>query len=246
MKAVFLLNIAAAVLLFSCNLEPKSESNKNQPNKLNTTKETEKMNFYPELINSIDKILTQNIQEDHRESLDKIAAYIREKQSNKETCEIIFICTHNSRRSHLAQIWAQTAAENFELKNMVTYSGGTEATAFNPRAVAALERAGFKIENPGGDNPHYLVKFSEKSKAMECFSKKYSDAYNPQKGFLAVMVCDNADEACPVVPGAEARVSLPFVDPKKSDGTAEEAATYDARSMQIAVEMYYVMAKAKL
>ena len=204
------------------------------------------MNFYPKLTETIDKILTQNIQDEHRESLDKIAAYIREKQEKKEKCEIIFICTHNSRRSHLAQIWAQTAAENFELKNIVTYSGGTEATAFNPRAIAALERAGFNIENPGGDNPHYLVKFSEKGKAMECFSKKYSDVFNPQKGFLAVMVCDNADEACPVVAGAEARISLPFSDPKKSDGTAEEAATYDARSMQIAVEMYYVMAKAKL
>jgi arsenate reductase len=230
----------------SCSDNKQTLENKSETIQKTESNKIKNMNFYSKLTETIDKILTQNIQDDHRESLDKIAAYIREKQEKKEKCEIIFICTHNSRRSHLAQIWAQTAAENFELKNIVTYSGGTEATAFNPRAIASLERAGFNIENPGGDNPHYLVKFSEKGKAMECFSKKYSDVFNPQKGFLAVMVCDNADEACPVVAGAEARISLPFIDPKKSDGTAEEAATYDARSMQIAVEMYYIMAKAKL
>jgi arsenate reductase len=246
MKTLIITFLAALIMFSSCSDNKQTLENKSETIQKTESNKIKNMNFYSKLTETIDKILTQNIQDEHRESLDKIAAYIREKQEKKEKCEIIFICTHNSRRSHLAQIWAQTAAENFELKNIVTYSGGTEATAFNPRAIAALERAGFNIENPGGDNPHYLVKFSEKSKGMECFSKKYSDAFNPQKGFLAVMVCDNADEACPVVAGAEARISLPFIDPKKSDGTAEEAATYDARSMQIAVEMYYVMAKAKL
>jgi arsenate reductase len=246
MKTLIITFLTALIMFSSCSDNKQTLENKSETIQKTESNKIKNMNFYSKLTETIDKILTQNIQDDHRESLDKIAAYIREKQEKKEKCEIIFICTHNSRRSHLAQIWAQTAAENFELKNIVTYSGGTEATAFNPRAIASLERAGFNIENPGGDNPHYLVKFSEKGKAMECFSKKYSDVFNPQKGFLAVMVCDNADEACPVVAGAEARISLPFIDPKKSDGTAEEAATYDARSMQIAVEMYYIMAKAKL
>ncbi len=246
MKTVFLPVFAAVLLLFSCNLEPKPVPLADQSEKTSKNQKTEKMNFYPELIKSIDKILTQNIQEGNKESLDKIAAYIREKQEKNEKCEIIFICTHNSRRSHLAQIWAQTAAANFEMKNIMTFSGGTEATAFNPRAVASIQRSGFKVEDSGGENPHFFLKFSDDFPAMECFSKKFSDAHNPQKGFLAVMVCDDADEACPLVPGAEARVSLPFVDPKKSDGTPEEASTYDTRSMQIAVEMYYVMSKAKL
>lgn len=242
MKIMFYLSVAIITLLFACNgITPKSAPEAAEPEKSIRTEKNEKMNLYPELTKTIEKFLTQNIQETHKESLNKIAGYIREKQEKNEKCEIIFICTHNSRRSHLAQIWAQTAAANYELKNIVSFSGGTESTAFNPRAVASMERAGFKVENPGGENPHYSVKFSDDFPAMECFSKKFSDAHNPQKGFLAVMVCDDADEACPVVPGAEARVSLPFIDPKKSDGTPEEAATYDARSMQIAVEMYYVM-----
>jgi arsenate reductase len=265
MKTAYL--IILSTLLFSCSeIEQGQASLAVQPEKKLVNVKSEKMNFYPKLTQNIEKILTQNIQErleteerdrplvdttsvyyhylneePHKTSLDKIAAYIRGKQEKNETCEIIFICTHNSRRSHLAQIWAQTAAAHFELKNIVTYSGGTEATAFNARSVAALERAGFKIENPGGENPHYKVRFSDDFPAMECFSKKYSDAQNPQKGFLAVMVCDDADEACPLVAGAEARVSLPFTDPKKSDNSPEEAATYDARSLQIAAEMYYVM-----
>ena len=201
------------------------------------------MNFYPELNKSIEKILSQKIDDSHLESLDKIASYIRNKQEKNEKTEIIFICTHNSRRSHLAQIWAQTAARHFDLKNISTFSGGTEATAFNYRTVASIERSGFKVENPGGSNPKYEVKFSDDSTPMICFSKKYSDGANPQHGFLAVMVCDDADEACPVVAGAEARVSLPYIDPKKSDGTAAESETYDSRSMQIALEMYYVMSK---
>jgi protein-tyrosine-phosphatase len=218
------------------------ESEKKTPQNFKSEK-FKKMNLYPELDRSIEMILSQQIDPSHIESLDKIASYIRDKQEKKEKTEIIFICTHNSRRSHLAQIWTQTAAAHYDLKNISTFSGGTEATAFNFRTVASIERFGFKVENPGGENPKYKVSFSEGAEPMTCFSKKYSDTFNPQTSFLAVMVCDDADEACPVVQGAEARVSLPFVDPKKSDGTAEESATYDARSRQIALEMYYVMSK---
>jgi arsenate reductase len=218
------------------------ESSQKAPHNFKTEK-LKKMNLYPELDRSIEKILSQQIDSSHIESLDKIASYIRDKQEKKEKTEIIFICTHNSRRSHLAQIWAQTAAAHYDLKNIKTFSGGTEATAFNFRTVASIERFGFKVENPGGENPKYKVSFSEGAEPMTCFSKRYSDTFNPQTNFLAVMVCDHADEACPVVHGAEARVSLPFVDPKKSDGTAAESETYDTRSMQIALEMYYVMSK---
>ena len=239
--------IVLLFFFFSCNSNSNKNQNSEKPTKeIATVEKTKDVNFYPELTKSIEKILTQDIQEEHRASLDKIAAYIREKQEKKEKCELVFICTHNSRRSHLSQIWAQTAAKHYGLEDIVTFSGGTEATAFNPRAIASIERSGFKVEKPEGKNPKYLVKFSDDKTAMTCFSKKYSDANNPQKEFMAVMVCDNADEACPVVTGAEARISLPFVDPKKSDGTAEEAATYDARSLQIAAEMFYVMSKAKL
>mgnify|MGYP000733479600 CR=1 FL=1 len=80
-----------------------------------------------------------------KELLLRFASYVASR-SHEERIALNFICTHNSRRSHLAQIWAATAAYYYAIPNIQTFSGGTEATAFNPRAVAAMERAGFKIE----------------------------------------------------------------------------------------------------
>lgn len=89
-----------------------------------------------------------------------------------EKAELIFICTHNSRRSHIAQVWAQTAATYYNVPNVVAYSGGTEATAFNPRAVKAMEEAGFKItKTTEGTNPVYEVRFSDDATFIKAFSK---------------------------------------------------------------------------
>lgn len=159
---------------------------------------------------------------------------------------LTFICTHNSRRSHFGQIWAAVAAAWYGVKGVKTYSGGTEATAFNPRAVAALERAGFHIENPGGENPVYRVSFSENEPALDCFSKRYDHSGNPSENFAAVMTCSEADEHCPVIPGATLRVPLTYEDPKEADGTPEETARYDERCRQIAVEMFFLFSQVKL
>jgi len=252
MKKHLSFTVLVTVLLIACQSEtPKQERPKAAEIKLDANSEVKQaaMNFYPKLQETIKKIdaQSQNIQESHKAALYKIAAYISDKQKKNEKCELVFICTHNSRRSHLAQIWAQTAAAHYGLSNIITYSGGTAATTFNPRAVATLERAGFQIEKKDmNKNAHYRVRFAETAAAMDCFSKKYDDKANPKDGFVAVMVCSDADEACPVVAGAALRVALPFEDPKKSDDSPEEAATYNAKSMQIAAEMYYVMSKVKL
>lgn len=181
----------------------------------------------------------KEIPDQRKNKLTAVANYVRSKRSPKLT----FICTHNSRRSHLCQIWSAVMAEHFDIDNIETFSGGTEATAFNPRAVAAINRAGFKVEEPGGENPRYKVFFDEDEEPLTCFSKTFEDSYNPQKEFAAVMTCTDADENCPFVPGAEKRFSIPYVDPKESDGTPREAETYDARCKQIANEMYYLMSQ---
>ncbi len=199
------------------------------------------MALYPELENVVTG-LTQsfNLIPDHRINLlQKLADHIRLKQQTEEELSLNFICTHNSRRSHLGQIWASLAAYYFDLTNIDTYSGGTEATAFNPRAVAALERIGFQIQNPGGDNPHYLVSFSEDGPSLECFSKTFDDPFNPSQDFGAIMTCSDADENCPFIPGAAFRLSLTYEDPKASDGSPQEAATYDERTAQIGREILY-------
>lgn len=181
-----------------------------------------------------------SITEERRSKLIELSDYLKEEPS---ASDLIFICTHNSRRSHLSQVWAQTAADWYSVRNITTYSGGTEATAFNPRAVAALKRAGFDIHRPEGSNPKYIVRNGINRKELICFSKKYSDESNPQSGFVAVMTCSDADQRCPVVSGASARFSLPYVDPKEADDTDQEQARYDERCAQIATEMFFVMSR---
>ncbi len=176
-------------------------------------------------------------------ALKKVALFIRSKVQAKETPQLTFICTHNSRRSHLSQIWAQTAAAFYDVTGVKTFSGGVEATACNERTVAALTRAGFTITNstPGEKNPVYLVKYSEQAEPIRAFSKIYSAEGNPKDNFVALMTCDHADKNCPVVEGSLLRVPVHYEDPKVSDGTPAEAATYDERCRQIAREMLFLM-----
>ncbi|HRP00211.1 MAG TPA: protein-tyrosine-phosphatase [Flavobacteriales bacterium] len=181
---------------------------------------------------------------ERKESLDLIAAFVKERKAAGATADLIFICTHNSRRSHLSQLWAATAAWSFGQDHVRTYSGGTEATAVNPRAVAAVERAGFQVVKPEGKNPVYEVSFAKDHAAERCWSKVYNDPANPQKDYCAAMTCSEADTNCPIVLGALDRISLPYNDPKEADGTPEEAARYDERCLQIAAELWYVMQQA--
>jgi protein-tyrosine phosphatase/arsenate reductase len=188
----------------------------------------------------------QDIAEDRRAALEEIARFIDRQLEAGRTAKLTFICTHNSRRSHMAQLWAQAAAAHYGVPNVAAFSGGTEATAFNPRAVAALRRAGFRIEKKGeGDNPVYDVRFAQTEPPLDAFSKVYNEPPNPRSDFCAVMTCSQADEACPVVEGATARVSIPYDDPKEADGTGEEASRYDERCRQICREMLYAFSRVE-
>ena len=176
-----------------------------------------------------------------QELLEKIATFIRNKKRFEEPARLTFICTHNSRRSHFGQAWAQVAAYYYGVKGVECYSGGTEATAANPRTIAALQRAGFQVEMAiNGVNPQYRLIFAEGEMPVMAFSKVYDAPVNPSEDFVAVMTCTQAEEECPFIPGAALRVALPYDDPKSSDGSPAEAATYDERCRQIATEMFYI------
>lgn len=184
------------------------------------------------------------IPEARRKALTKLARWIRTQLDAKKPPRLVFICTHNSRRSHIAEIWARTAAEVYGVDDVETFSGGTEATAFNPRAVAAMRRAGFEIEaGTEGPNPRYSVRFGPRLAPATAFSKVYSDAPNPQSGFAAIMTCSHADESCPLVAGAVSRISVPYEDPKAFDDTPTEMASYDERVRQISREMLFVFSR---
>ncbi len=185
------------------------------------------------------------IPQPRREQLLKLASYIRENADSHRPARLTFICTHNSRRSHLCQSWAATAAAYYGIPRVETFSGGTQATAFNSKAAAALRRAGFVIDEPAiAKNPRYHVRYSDEGPSLECFSKIYWEAPNPKGDFCAVMTCAQADGQCPVVRGASSRISLPYDDPKAFDGTPQETAKYDERCRQIAREILFTFSEA--
>jgi protein-tyrosine-phosphatase len=175
-----------------------------------------------------------------KQVLAQLADYGKQCLGEGRPIKFIFICTHNSRRSHLSQVAMQTAGLYYGIPGVMAYSGGTEVTAMNPRAVASLQRAGWLIHaSSDAANPVYQISFTDDGDAFEAFSKVYSDAANPPSGFAAVMTCNSADQACPVVLGADVRISLPFVDPKEADDTPQEAEVYDERTHQISTEIFY-------
>jgi len=204
---------------------------------------TSKKLLFPKIESNIKAILKVPIAENRMPVLNDLINYIRNSK-NKEA-QLIFICTHNSRRSQFAQVWAKTAAQYYNL-NVDCFSGGTETTAFNERAVAALERAGFLITSKGKGNPVYKFFYSDDDLLITAYSKLYDDISNPTSNFAAVMTCSDADANCPFIPGAEKRIQVQYEDPKEFDGTAEEIIKYDEKSMQIASEMFYVFSQLNI
>ena len=200
------------------------------------------------LSKTIETIAGISVSEERKEVLQPLVEYIQNKINTNQEIRLNFICTHNSRRSHLSQFWAMVASDYYSVNDIFTYSGGTEATAFNPRSVACLQRAGFKInkENEAEtENPVYEVSYKNNQNSVKGFSKKYNDESNPKENFVAVMTCSHADKNCPVVLGASFRVAIPYTDPKFADNSPKEEATYDERCKQIANEMFYVFSLIK-
>jgi hypothetical protein len=178
--------------------------------------------------------------------LGEIAGFVGSRVGRGDRARLTFICTHNSRRSQMAQIWAQAAATWYGVKGVSTFSGGTEATSFNPRAVAALGRAGFTVEKKdAGENPVYCIGYAAETPSIEAFSKVIDGDPNPREGFCAVMTCSNAEKNCPVVFGSAKRVVLPYEDPKAFDGTDRESLMYDERCRQISNEMLYLFSQVR-
>ncbi len=171
--------------------------------------------------------------------------YIAQKIANKETPQLIVICTHNSRRSHIGQLWLAIAATYYGLPPMATFSGGTEATAFNSRAVEAFKKTGLAIgtSDVTASNPIYEIKWTSDMPPYLAFSKKYNSAPNPTKKFAAIMVCTHADEGCPLVVGSDFRLSLPYNDPKAFDETPIAAIKYSEKVSEIGREVLFALSK---
>jgi arsenate reductase len=201
-----------------------------------------KVPFFSPLLETIASLPISAISPERKVVLDEMAVYLLEKTLMGQPIHLNFICTHNSRRSQFSQIWAQTAAAYYGIEANC-YSGGVEVTAFNPRAVEAIQRDGFRVVQKEGENPVYFVFYSEEEEPIVTFSKVFDDAVNATKEFAAVMTCDHADENCPFIPGADKRFPLRFEDPKAFDDSPLEEKMYSERSHQIAAELFYLFEK---
>lgn len=202
--------------------------------------------MYSRLLENIVTILKEakHITESRIDLLNKIADHIFVKLNKGDKVNLNFICTHNSRRSQIAQILCKTAVSYFGTDNIECFSGGTEATAFNINAVNALKLFGYNIEMISEEiNPIYDVYFSDSIEPIKCFSKIYTHNTNPSSGFTAIMTCSEADENCPIVFGADARFPLTYNDPKQFDNTTQQDEEYLKTVNKIGSEIFYIFNK---
>ncbi|ELR73364.1 Arsenate reductase [Fulvivirga imtechensis AK7] len=204
-----------------------------------------------ELIPAISEFLGQlditAIKKERRNDLQSLVDIIQEKVGRHQTIYLNFICTHNSRRSQLCQVWAETIAWAKGVPKVKAYSGGTEPSEFHCNAIRALESCRFLLTKKEDRTiPVYFFFYSYEAEAIPCFSKVYNDPINCWTAFTAVMTCYDAEDKCPHIAEAEARVSVIYDDPKYADGTPKETEVYARRNSQIATEMLYVFSKIKI
>jgi arsenate reductase len=202
--------------------------------------------MFPKIKSTIDQVSFETISEERKQVLAPLIQFIQSKVNSGLSIRLNFICTHNSRRSHLSQVWAQTAASFYNIKNVFCYSGGTEATALFPKVAETLVNTGFEVKIISeGDNPIYAIKYNTNDHPVIGFSKRFEDDFNPQSEFAAILTCSQADGGCPFIAGAEKRIPITFDDPKAFDNTPLQTEKYQERSMQIATEFLYVFSQIK-
>ncbi|ASK32674.1 protein-tyrosine-phosphatase [Chryseobacterium sp. T16E-39] len=200
--------------------------------------------MYPKLLQTIELLQNREITEERKATLRPLTEFIQRKWQDHKPIYLNFICTHNSRRSHLSQVWAQVAGSYFGITELISYSGGTEETSLFPKVAETLMAQGFLIQKlSDSENPVYMIKYDQDLHPIIGFSKKYDHPFNPVSGFAAVMTCSQADGGCPFIPGADQRIPITFEDPKISDHTPEQTEVYHERSLEIGAEIFYIFSQ---
>jgi len=198
----------------------------------------------PKISEVIESLDINSLSQERKLVLAPLVAFLKAKINSKSEIKLNFICTHNSRRSHLSQVWAQAISKYFNVDNVYCYSGGTEATALYPIVIKTLKGSGFIVKATSKDtNPIYSIKYSDDAPPISGFSKTFDSETNPNSEFAAILTCSDADDNCPFIEGAEIRIPITYEDPKSSDGTSEQESVYKERSLQIATELKYVFSK---
>jgi arsenate reductase len=203
--------------------------------------------LHTEIRKTIDALETQRIPAERKHALREIRAYIQQKLNDKQTPHLLFVCTHNSRRSILAEVWATAVGAYYNIPNLQVYSCGTEVTAVHPMVIHTLREENFTISsNSTTGNPTYSIGFGEGFAPIETHSMTFDDIPLQNKGFAAVMVCSSASDNCPYIAGTEKRIALPFEDPKAYDEHPDKKQAYLHTGKEIAREMKFAFQKLQL
>jgi arsenate reductase len=139
--------------------------------------------------------------------------------SNSKKIRVLFLCTHNSARSQIAEgLLREMGANEFEV-----YSAGTEATLVRPLAIKSMAEIGIDISQ-------------QRSKVLTEYLQQPFD--------YVITVCDQANESCPIFPGASHRLHWSFPDPSKATGSEEQQlAVYRQVSDAIAAQIKNFLAE---
>tara|TARA_B100000886_G_scaffold285967_1_gene210466 strand:- start:4029 stop:4604 length:576 start_codon:yes stop_codon:yes gene_type:complete len=148
------------------------------------------------------------------------------KNEIKSCNSIVFVCTHNSRRSQFCQVWSQILSDIYKL-NLSFQSAGVVKTEVYIGVIRSLQRAGVDIDETGT----ILIN----NKQVSLFSKSL-DEINFKK-FISIMTCSDAEKSCPTDPRSKKNISLFYPDPKRFDGTQDEIKEYDFTCKSIAAEI---------
>ena len=166
--------------------------------------------------------------------LDKIASKITSRLKLDLKANVVFVCTHNSRRSQIAEVSLRSFLKVLQIPEISVFSCGTEKTGIPDQIVRLLEGLGFEVLKTG--------EFINVGSEITLSSKTFDDPGLPPN-LLAIMVCDHASESCPFVPSFSERISLEFQDPKSADGSPQETVSYENAWKKISREMAYLALK---
>ena len=170
-----------------------------------------------------------------RGEIERYAQEIAQRIKESGSANIVYVCTHNSRRSQFAQFWSAYHTDALNLP-ITSYSAGTERTACHSNVLEVLRQEGFSITSEGAN---HKVILNHKS-FVELSSKTLNSVGLPER-YFAIMTCSDADENCPYIPGALDRFRLTFEDPKWSDNSAEAIQVYQDTSKQISTDIKYLL-----
>jgi len=206
-----------------------------------------KANFFPEILDYCRnlELLSGGIKKERKTKLAVLAAQIKQLKRELSPVEIMVVCTHNSRRSHMGELWLRVGIDYYGLSNLRIHSAGTERSAINIRTIRSFQAIGLLVEKSMNkeENPNYKINWRTDEKSYTGYSKEIGSEELPTNGIVSILVCEDAAENCPFIVGSKLRINLPYEDPKRYDDTLEERTKYLERNLEIGSEMFYLLSE---